>query len=380
MKILYDHQAFDMQSHGGVSNCFVRLISNFPDDVKYELSLLECDNVHLKESHLLDIPPMAQPPRTFLYKKHFYGQGTLYDLFSKCFPRKTSLGRNRLFSIEKLKEGNFDVFHPTFFDDYFLDYLGEKPFVLTIHDMIAELFSNSVNSHILKKRRLALAADHIIAVSNQTKEDILKYLDVPDNKVSVIYHGAPTINLVKNENAIVGGKYILYVGERTGYKSFIPMLRELTPFLQKDKSLRVVCTGKSFTNCEYSFFVKQNIQDQMIHIAPSDSGMTNLYAHALCFIYPSMYEGFGIPILEAYKADCPVLLNRQSCFPEIAQDAAIYFALDSNGSNLAEVMEAFLLMNDSQLKCLIDIQRDRLKFFSWEKSAQQLCKIYGEII
>ena len=340
MKILFDHQAFDMQRHGGVSNCFVQLISKFPDDVKYELSLLECDNVHLRESNLLLIPPMSQSPRDFLLKKHFYGQGKLYDLYSRFFPQKTSLGRNRLFSIKRLKEGEFDVFHPTFFDDYFLEFLGRKPFVLTIHDMIAELFSRKENSHILQKKRLALAANHIIAVSKQTKEDILKYLDVPDNKVSVIYHGAPVSNSTKAEKALVEGKYILFVGERTGYKCFIPMLRELIPFLENDKTLRIVCTGKCFTKSEKSFFVDQHIQDQMIHIAPSDMGMANLYDHALCFIYPSVYEGFGIPILEAYKAGCPVLLNKKSCFPEIAQDAAIYFYLDYNGSNLADVMRA----------------------------------------
>ena len=108
--------------------------------------------------------------------------------------------------------------------------------------------------------------------------------------------------------------------------------------------------------------------------------LQNLYAHALCFIYPSVYEGFGIPILEAYSANCPVLLNYASCFPEIAQDAALYFHLDDNSSDLDVIMESFLQMSEYEREVLLNKQRQRLEYFSWQKSARELANIYVSLL
>ena len=112
----------------------------------------------------------------------------------------------------------------------------------------------------------------------------------------------------------------------------------------------------------------------------NDLELQNLYAHALCFIYPSAYEGFGIPILEAYRANCPVLLNEASCFPEIAQEAAVYFHLDDQLSDLDQVMEDFLRMTDRERDSLLEKQRERLSCFSWQKSAQKLIDLYNSLV
>ena len=102
----------------------------------------------------------------------------------------------------------------------------------------------------------------------------------------------------------------------------------------------------------------------------------NLYAHALCFIYPSMNEGFGIPILEAYAACCPVFLNHKSCFPEIAADAAVYFHLDDKDGDLLDQLVSFLQETPEQKKRLLDKQKERLSYFSWDKSVADLLKVY----
>lgn len=158
------------------------------------------------------------------------------------------------------------------------------------------------------------------------------------------------------------------------------MLVHLIPILKLHQEIKIVCTGNSFTSNELLMMRRFAISDRVIHLRPSDNELMNLYANALCFIFPSVYEGFGIPILEAYQAGCPVLLNNKSCFPEIAQDAAIYFNLDENGSDLEIVMERFLSMSDSDFHCLIKKQNERLKYFSWKKSAQQLVEVYEQCI
>ena len=122
------------------------------------------------------------------------------------------------------------------------------------------------------------------------------------------------------------------------------------------------------------------VDDKVIHLHPNDKDMFNLYSNALCFIYPSVYEGFGIPILEAYQAGCPVLLNNKSCFPEIAQDAAIYFNLDWQQSNLVEVTEKFLSMSESDREQLIARQNERMRIYSWRESAKKMVDVYSSLL
>ena len=379
MTILFDHQAFDMQRYGGVSNCFVQLISRLPDYVHYRLSLEETDNVHLQESGIVDVGPARDPSNRFIINRHFLGQGKLYMWYAKRFPSRTTYGRNRLRSIADLEQGHFDVFHPTFFDDYFLSHLNGKPFVLTVHDMIPELFYRPNDWQIINKKRLVKEASHLIAISEKTKEDLVQMLHVPEDKISVIYHGAPDVYL-ETGAPLIDKKYILYVGDRVGYKSFMPMLKSLVPILTQRRDLHIVCTGKDFTKDERKAFRDFNIQEQLIHVRPDDQGMMNLYAYAQCFIYPSQYEGFGIPILEAYQAHCPVLLNQKSCFPEIAQDAAVYFDLDDQHSDLTEVMTHFLSQSREERGQLLQRQQQRLSYFSWEKSARQLTQVYESVL
>lgn len=382
MKVLYDYQAFTLQKFGGISNTFVQLAKNLPKDVKYDFAVAESNNIHLQGSGLISVPYASQTDETFITCKQYWGKSKFYRLYSRIFPRYTSLGRNKKYSEEMLQQGDYDVFHPTFFSDYFLPYLDGKPFVLTVHDMIPERFADEFGKkdvQLLNKKLLVDASAHIIAVSEKTKEDLMELLHVPETKISVIYHAVPEI-VHESSRKLVEGNYILYVGYRSGYKNFIPMMSQLIPILKEYNDLKIVCTGSQFNSAETRFFILHGIQDRIIHVSALDSEMYNLYAHAICFIYPSLYEGFGIPILEAWQARCPVLLNNKSCFPEIARDAAVYFNLDDQYSDLQRVMDRFLKMDDTQKKELIERQKKRLQEFSWKKSAGQLAEVYKMVL
>ena len=371
MKILYDYQAFELQKYGGVSNCFTQLIKNMPPDVDIEIGVRETNNIHLQASGIIVIIPPKNSICQFIKNQSFRGKKRLYKDVSNLFPQLTSRGRNILYSIGKIKGGDYDVFHPTFYDTYFLPYLENKPFVLTVHDMIPEILYSKKEKQAVEKAELVKQAAHIVAVSENTKNDLMNILNVPESKITVIYHGAPKFER-DHLKPIVDSPYILYVGSREGYKYFMPMLKCLLNHLE----IKFVCTGPDFTYKERSFFKENGIRSRMIHVNGDDGMMMNLYSHALCLIFPSIYEGFGMPILEAYKASCPVLLNNKSCFPEIAQDAAMYFDLAENHSNLIQVIESFLTMSDSSKANLLRKQRERLEFFSWEKSSKQLYEVY----
>lgn len=376
VRVLYDYQAFTWQKYGGVSNCFAQLIAHLPKDIKYHVAIKETDNVHLKDAGISDARPIKLYGDNFLGTKFFPGKYRLYRYFTKLFPMLTADGQNSLEAINCLQQGNFDVFHPTFFDPYFLKYLHGKPFVLTIHDMIPELvYENHDDPQVARKALLAKQASHIIAVSEKTKEDIIKVLHIPDEKITVIPHGVVTC---KPQPVDIRYKYILYVGGRNlPYKNFRPMVRSLSPFLREHKDVNLLCTGPGFTKEEQELFRNLDIYSQVKHKYCSDAELAWLYSHALLFVFPSLYEGFGIPILEAYQNNCPVFVNNTSCFPEVCGDAAIYFELNSKQDTLVKAINSFL---GGDREGLLNLQRERLKKYSWERSSRMLAEVYKQVI
>lgn len=382
MKVLYDPQAFDMQTHGGVSRCFAELYAHRPAFVDASIYIKETNNVYLKD---LGFPEAGDVYKHFLCAKdtklkHFLFKLTYnlkYGKFSRWDKRPLI---NQYETESVIKKGDFDIFHPTFFDDYFLPFLGKKPFVITVHDMIPEIFSMD---HSQAKQKLAVIpkAAHIIAVSGQTKKDLVRIMNVPEEKVSVVYHGADEEPYIPSSTAPFAEEYILYVGTRYEYKNFKSFCKSCVGILKRHPQLKIVCTGVPFSPEEIQLFESLGIKDRMVHrFVQTRQELFDLYHYAITFVYPSKYEGFGIPILEAYKADCPVMLNRASCFPEIAGDAAVFFDLNSEKSDFEEQFETLYRLTGDERGELIQRQRERMKLYSWSKSAAQLADVYKEVL
>jgi len=385
MRILYDHQAFALQSHGGVSRCFAELYKHLPKDIEAEIALEESSNVYMNEmgigksfGYRLDhfILPFQWP----LKKKMFVAYNLMRGKGEGYYWNQTKY--NMEFTIKRLVKGGFDVFHPTYYDDYFLPYLNGKPFVLTIHDMIPELYPQYYKRddiQIRMKKKLAPLASAIIAVSENTKRDIMRFLNVPEEKIHVIYHGC-SFPKKSDFDVPYHQPYLLYVGDRWTYKNFVPLVYHLTPVLNRHPELTVICTGRPFTEFETQLMNKCGVSDRFFHHwVNTDEEFFALYHHALCFIFTSEYEGFGIPILEAYAADCPVMLNHASCFPEIAGDAAIYFEMSIGESSLAEKTEKMLSMSQEERENLLSKQRVQLAKYSWKESAEKLSQVYRQV-
>ena len=382
MKVLYDLQAFDMQTHGGVSRCFAELYSHRPAFVDAHISVKETDNVYLQE---LGFPPKGTLYKNFLCDKdtklkHFLFK-LKYNIQYGKFSRLDKRPLINLFETESvLKKGDFDIFHPTFFDDYFLPFLGKKPFVITVHDMIPEIFS--IDKHqVEQKLAIIPKATHIVAVSERTKQDLVRIMHVPEEKVSVIYHGSDEEPYIPSTTAPIAEEYILFVGTRYEYKNFKAFCKSCVGILKRHPQLKIVCTGVPFSPEEIQFFESLGIKECMVHkFVQTRQELLDLYHYAFTFVYPSKYEGFGIPILEAYKADCPVMLNRASCFPEIAGDAAVFFDLNSEKSDFEEQFETLYRLTGDERGELIQRQRERMKLYSWSKSAAQLADVYKDVL
>ena len=233
--------------------------------------------------------------------------------------------------------------------------------------MIHELYSSQFpDAEEVKENKLKVckAADRLIAISENTKRDIMDIWGIEESRIDVVHHGQMWEDDLQ-EIAVelpFTGDYLLYVGDRLAeYKNFRNFAIGVAPVLKK-YGLHLVCTGRDFSKSEMELLHQLGIADITVSRTVTDGVLLWLYRHAACFIYPSYYEGFGIPILEAFQAGCPMLLNRASCFPEIAADAAAYFE-DALPESLYESLCA--LLDDSERRKQLCIKgKERLKLFS----------------
>ena len=377
MRILFDYQAFEMQRFGGVSRSYAELISHLQEEgFQCKIGLKESDNAYIKKTGLK--PLHYTHNKYFNGKKWFKGQRTLTRKIMRVTGHENDgLKINQEYCIRLLKQQQFDIFEPTFFDSYFLPYLNGKPFVLTVHDMIPELLGVD-EPQAKQKKILCPLATHIHVPSQNTKDDLMRIMGIPSEKITVIPHGSPDIP--PQREPLFDFPYLLYVGARWSYKNFEPFITECTHVISHSPNLHVVCTGEAFSDEEISLLSKLKIQEQAISMPhTTEDQLQALYQHAVAFVYPSAYEGFGIPILEAFVNGCPVLLNNASCFPEVGGDAAIYFDINRRG-DLAEHLEAFLQAPEQDRNDLIASGRERAKLFSWGKSARKLSDVYKTIL
>ena len=372
-----------MQTHGGVSRCFAEIYSHLPNNIEATIGIKKTDNEYLLSKGFKHWGPTYN---RLLSSYPFSHDTLLFPIYHKIISRycQKRMAKNHKYCEELLIKKSFDIFHPTFFDDWFLDYLGNTPFVLTIHDMIPELFPKYFRNNtkqIVMKRKLAPLASKIIAVSENTKKDIVNILKIPQEKIDVVYHGVNECKSSFSSKSPFSNPYILYVGDRFGYKNFVLFLKSFAYIIKKHKELILVCTGMPFNKEELVLIKELGLQSCIVQkYIKSDQELMNLYHHAICFVYPSEYEGFGIPILEAYQANCPVMLNKKSCFPEIAGDAALYFSMDDHTNNFGDIFIDFYNNYTTIKKQLLAKQKKRINNFSWELSASQLADIYKTII
>ena len=381
MKVLYDYQAFSMQRYGGVSKCFCELIKSLDGSVNYEILINKSNNTHLRQSNLCNNLDGGFDYYSFLPNISFKGKKRLYLAFEKLNLIRTIEKENLSFAKENISNREFDVFHPTFYNPYFLERIGNKPFVLTIHDMMPELFPQFYRQddpQIVWKRKLAQKASHIIAVSNNTKKDIIKLLGVSPKKISVIYHGGPEVREHISDRDYP--PYFLFVGMRTGYKNFFYMLDEFGRFNAIHKEYKLICVGMPFEKNEKDYIESKGLANVITCVKANDTELSSYYAHARAFVYPSLYEGFGMPILEAFAAGCPVILNNASCFPEIAGTSAVYFENQKGRSSLFDAFECVHRMSEQERENLIKSGFNRLHFFSWQDSAKKLASVYNMVV
>ncbi len=370
-RVNFDAQIFGAQTYGGISRYFASLVR--------ELALIpECSPLILapwhKNAYLEKLPkPLVRGTRS--------GDDHLPVGLQRALG---ILGSSLMHATSDAK-----VVHRTYYYP-FLQFPTSSTQVLTVFDMIHERFPQhfAANDPIAGwKRRAVQRADHIICISQQTKTDLLEaYGDVIRGKVWVTYLGfdelacgTPSETATQFRQRVLGGDapYILYVGSRGGYKNFGSVLKAFggSPRLRKD--FRLLCFGGGpFTHEEQAHMAVAGVSDRVVQLPGDDAVLSNCYRHAALFVYPSLYEGFGIPPLEAMSMGCPVVCSNVSSIPEVVGDAGAYFDPGSV-EHIQSTME-HVLTTPARHAELVKLGHLRTAVFSWRQCAEETAAIYRE--
>jgi glycosyltransferase involved in cell wall biosynthesis len=362
-KILFDHQNFSLQKFGGITRYFAGLIESIKHhpDYSYQLGVLISNNQYIKNEKLLFENSLIRP-------------------FFNAKPSRIYKW-NKMYSKYLIRKDNFDVFHPTYYHPYFLK-LIRKPYLLTIHDMTYEVlpeYFEPGDRVPYNKKITCEGAAALIAISESTRNDLINILNIPPEKIKVIYHGINLNHeLIAEPIAGLPENYILFVGLRSSYKNFFRFIKAAAELIHKFNDLHVVCVGGgSFCVADLLAIQRLKIADNCIQMDVSDTQLNYLYQKASLFVFPSLYEGFGYPLLEAFKAGCPIAASNTSCIPEIGGDAIAYFNPYETGS-IYDAMNSVL--NDTNARTnYMQKGFERLQLFPIEKQAEKTLKLYNEI-
>jgi glycosyltransferase involved in cell wall biosynthesis len=261
--------------------------------------------------------------------------------------------------------------------------------IFTIHDLISFLFPDSHNkkANLIEKlflKKAAKKATKILTVSKNTKEDVVKILKTDPRKINIISCAAgENFKPIKKESLVdfqkktsLPKKYFLAVGTLIPRKNYINLIKAFILFQKKFDNFHIVIVGGNGWNYEGIYkIIRDNHLTKKIHILGylSEKSLINLYNLAQALIFPSYYEGFGIPPLEAMKCGCPVIASNTSSIPEVVADAAITINPDSP----EEIFNAMtkIIQNEKLKKTLIEKGFTNSSKFSWENSAKELLAI-----
>ena len=361
MKILYDNHVYNWQKVGGISKYYTELISHLKNyDVKVLLPVFLSNNYYLRDNESFMSVYRFLPAWDNVYRNKIIGRVN-----------------NMVLDYYYLKN-DFDIYHPTYYDLSFLSRLKNKPFVLTVHDMYNERFNIDSGNIIAVKKELIKRADRIIAISENTKNDILEFCEIEENRISVIYHGVRSVRVFVQPRGFHMKPYILFVGGRKDYKNFNRLIEAFSIISKKNPDLNLVCVGSSFSKDELVSFYEFNIADKVCSLSADDNELAWLDKNAIFFIFPSLYEGFGLPLLEAFQYGAPSAVSDASCFPEIALDAVVYFN-PYDVESIAFAMES-LLLSETLREQLTKKGYKLLEKYSWNKTAFKTKEVYESML
>lgn len=317
------------------------------------------------------------------------------------------LAKNKSIELALTSHKNLDfkaeITHYPFFDLFFstLPLINKGKTIVTIHDVIPLFYPKyypvgKKGLLALLRQKVALkSVNAVITDSNNSKTDIAKYLKFPLDKIHVVPLAANPEIKVSNQDEILKArkkhklpkKYLLYVGD-INYNKNIPQLVKTLKFLPKD--VKLVCLGKNFTPQDIpewkaieAQIALSDVSNRIKFITTLSSGETTelaaIYSGALAYIQPSLYEGFGLPVLEAMRCHVPVVCVNNSSLPEVALNKAVMVE-EAKAENFALAIENILAWSKENREKFIKQAAVHASKFTWEKTAKATVAVYEEVL
>lgn len=362
MRVEYDHQIFSLQRRGGVSRYFTELIRAFDGDrtlgVEPALSFRFTANDHLLE---IDHSTVRRSGISAIDSR-----ATAMLALNRMVPRRVG----------------GDLVHRTFYSSA----RGPRngiPSVCTVYDMIPELFPEMFPGERphQDKKAVVMASDAVLCISETTRRDLIRCygeLDIP----VVVTHLAVSDEFSADMGVLDPrrrGGHVLFVGKRGGYKNFRVLLEAFAIAAPTLSDVDLLCIGGgAFTDDELADITATGLGNRVRQKYVEDAELPRAYSDALCFVFPSTYEGFGLPVVEAMAARCPVIIADTACLVEVAGEAAATFP-PSDPLTLAGLLER--IADDPTWRAELrtaGVQRSRQ--FTWHRTAENTAALYREVI
>ena len=362
MRILYDGQIYTIQKAGGINRYFANLITKLPENFTPILTICESRELNY---------PVHPNLKKFFYKRlGFRPERLSYGLEKYYFRAVTVLNRPH-------------IIHPTYYSLLTRQENSYRcPVVLTVCDMIQERFSEQIGSighNAEEKRKAILAAQAIICISENTKKDLLERYPLLENRVTVTYLASEIDASISHGSEPVPHRpYYLYVGSRNSYKNFDGLLAAFAKATSTRPDIILCVVGPPFSETEEKLIAALKLTEHIQHYGyASDRHLAKLYRCSIAFVYPSLYEGFGIPPLEAMSCGTAVVASNCSSIPEVVGDAGFLFNPNATG-DLADIL-LFLLDSPTERDRLIALGLQRAQMFSWDKTVAQTLEVYRSV-
>lgn len=283
-----------------------------------------------------------------------------------------------------------DILHETWYSTLGYPLARRTKCAITIHDLIYQIHPEWAVDALGRSEQLVASlnrADVIFCVSEYTKNDLLNWRpNLNPDRVFTVYHGISNLGAIEDLdhedrlNILCDGPYFLYVGQRASRNKNFPILAQAFAHSGLQNSFSLLCFGGGpFNDQEMSLFEQIGLrEDRILQVSGDDHFLRLAYQSATALVYPSLYEGFGLPVIEAMSLRCPVLSSNASCLPEIGGDACLYFSpnvLDDVIHAMKSIAADSAFRNNLIIKGL-----RRCENFTWNKSAESALKAYDSIL
>jgi glycosyltransferase involved in cell wall biosynthesis len=361
MRITFDDQIFTAQRIGGASRYFTELIEELRRTAAHHVEPVTPFRYVITEYLVRSDPDRFRTPR---------------------LPKIANRGAV-LRSLNTLRSGSrirrAELLHHTYYLPSYL-HLPATRRMCTIYDMIPELLPELYpgGSPHYAKEAYVRACDAVVCISETTKADLQRLYGALDKPVEVTPLAVADVYYSAKAHSDADQPYLAYIGRREQYKNFDVVLRAFARVTHEQSELRLVCAGGGpFRDTETARIEELGLAGRVVQRTVVDAELPALYAAAIGMVFPSRYEGFGLPIVEAFAARCPVVVADTPCSIEISGGAAQVFAPDDD-EQLAAIL-ARLTGDPVERASWAEKGFARAQDFSWARTAELTAAVYRRI-